>query len=196
MKKIVLATLNSGKVREFESAFKTLPFEWRSQAELNIPEIEETGLTFIENALIKARHASQLSGLPAIADDSGLCVDALNGAPGIYSARYAGLKAKREENIEKLLSALKDVPVEKRTARFYCVLVYLKFWNDPLPVIAEGFWEGSILVEPKGSEGFGYEPIFYVPTHHCSAAEISLSEKMNLSHRGKALRLLSDRILQ
>lgn len=194
MKKFVIATTNTGKVREFESLFSTLAFDFISQAEFNLPEIEETGLTFVENALIKARFASKMTGLPAIADDSGLIVDVLDGAPGIYSARYAGKTASSADNMAKLLEELKNVPEAKRTARFCCILVLLKSWDDPLPVIAEGFWEGRILFEPQGTGGFGYDPIFYVPTHKCSAAELSKSEKMRISHRGQALKLLVEKL--
>lgn len=190
MKQIVIATTNPGKIREFEGLFSTLSYNFIAQDKFNIPEIEETGLTFVENALIKARFVSKMTGLPAIADDSGLVVDALNGAPGIYSARYAGKNASSAENIAKLLTALKDSSETKRTARFYCVLVLLQSWNDPLPIISEGFWEGRILFEPQGAGGFGYDPIFYVPTHHCSAAELSKTEKMRISHRGQALKKL------
>jgi XTP/dITP diphosphohydrolase len=188
MKKIVLATLNRGKIREFEvisSKFEIIP-----QSLLNIPAIEETGLTFVENALLKARHASKLSGLPAIADDSGICVDALNGQPGLYSARFAGENATRDERNQKLLETLKDVPLEKRAAQLHCTLVFLKSFDDPNPLIAQGNWEGRILFEPEGDGGFGYEPIFYIPSLNCSAAKLSLEEKVSLNHRGIALRKL------
>jgi XTP/dITP diphosphohydrolase len=196
MPKIILATSNLGKVRELADYLKILSFDFIAQSEFDVPEIAETGLTFVENALIKARWASQQTGLPAIADDSGLVVDALDGAPGIYSARYAGEKANMLENINKLLDKLKPIPKEKRTARFYCILVFLTRWDDPLPIIAEGVWEGLILDQPQGTQGFGYDPIFYAPTHHCSAAELSHSEKMKISHRGLALEKLLERFSQ
>jgi XTP/dITP diphosphohydrolase len=190
MQKIILATMNPGKVKEFASAMQNLSWKLVPQSEFNVSEAEETGLTFVENALIKARHAAKQTNLPAIGDDSGLIVDAINGAPGLYSARYAGKKVSREQHIAKLLHELGDTPLEKRTARFYCVLVFLKTYDDPVPIIAEASWEGSILFEPQGLQGFGYEPIFYLPTYQCSAAEISLEEKMRISHRGQAWRKL------
>jgi len=187
---VILASNNPGKVKEFEAMAGKLPFVLKAQSEFNIPEAVETGLTFVENALIKARHAARLSRSPALADDSGLIVDALNGAPGIYSSRYAGEKATAQENLQKLLENLKEIPFEKRTARFYCVLVFLKTFDDPAPLIAEGVWEGKLLLNPQGKQGFGYDPIFYVPTHDCSAAELSLTDKMQLSHRGRAIQQL------
>jgi XTP/dITP diphosphohydrolase len=191
---IILATSNAGKVKEFNTALENFIWKLIPQSEHGVTEVEETGLTFIENALIKARHAAKQTGLPTIGDDSGLIVDALNGAPGLYSARYAGKNATREQHIAKLLHALGDTPLEKRTARFYCILVFLRYADDPTPLTAEGIWEGSILFKPEGEHGFGYEPIFYVPTHHCSAAEISLEQKTQLSHRGQAWRKLSNLI--
>ena len=190
MKKIVLASNNKGKVREFGEMLSTLNMEVVPQATFNIEDADETGLTFVENAIIKARHASAIAGLPAIADDSGLEVDFLKGAPGIYSARYSGEGATDEKNLLKLLEALKDVPEEKRTARFQCVLVYMQHENDPTPLICQGTWEGVILTEPQGENGFGYDPIFYVPTHKCSSAQLSAEEKNKLSHRGQALKML------
>ena len=190
MQKIVLASNNKGKVREFGEMLSTLNMEVIPQATFNIEDADETGLTFVENAIIKARHASAIAGLPAIADDSGLEVDFLNGAPGIYSARYSGEGAKDEKNLLKLLDALKDVPEEKRTARFQCVLVYMRHAEDPTPLICQGTWEGIILTEPQGENGFGYDPVFYVPTHNCSSAQLSSDEKNVLSHRGQALKKL------
>ncbi len=190
MKKIVLASNNKGKVREFGEMLSTLNMEVVPQATFNIEDADETGLTFVENAIIKARHASAIAGLPAIADDSGLEVDFLKGAPGIYSARYSGEGATDEKNLLKLLEALKDVPEEKRTARFQCVLVYMQHENDPTPIICQGTWEGVILTEPQGENGFGYDPIFYVPTHKCSSAQLNAEEKNKLSHRGQALKML------
>jgi|SRR6185312_17197629 len=182
MHKIVLATSNAGKLQEFQTLLAPLQWEVLPQSQFAISSIEETGSTFVENALLKARHAAQLTGLPALADDSGLVVDALNGAPGIYSARYGGINV--------LLTALADIPAEQRTARFYCVLVYLKHPADPMPLIAQGTWEGRILFAPQGKQGFGYDPVFYVPTHQCSAAELAPDLKNQLSHRGQALRQL------
>ena len=192
MQKIVLASNNKGKVREFGEMLSTLNMEVVPQASFNIEDADETGLTFVENAIIKARHASAIAGLPAIADDSGLEVDFLKGAPGIYSARYSGEGATDEKNLLKLLEALKDVPEEKRTARFQCVLVYMQHENDPTPLICQGTWEGVILTEPQGENGFGYDPIFYVPTHKCSSAQLSAEEKNKLSHRGQALKKLRE----
>ena len=192
MKKIVLASNNKGKVREFGEMLSTLNMEVVPQATFNIEDADETGLTFVENAIIKARHASAIAGLPAIADDSGLEVDFLKGAPGIYSARYSGEGATDEKNLLKLLEALKDVPEEKRTARFQCVLVYMQHENDPTPLICQGTWEGVILTEPQGENGFGYDPIFYVPTHKCSSAQLNAEEKNKLSHRGQALNKLRE----
>ncbi len=190
MKKIVLASNNPGKVRELGQMLAGLDLEVVPQSEFGTPEIEETGLTFVENAILKARNAAEHSGLPAIADDSGIEVDALNGAPGIYSARYAGAGASDADNVNKLLFDLKDVPRNLRSARFQCLLVYLRHANDPTPIICKGTWDGRILFEPVGSSGFGYDPVFYVPTHDCSAAELSAEVKNSLSHRGQALRKL------
>ena len=187
MQKIVLASNNKGKVREFGEMLSPLDMEVMPQATFNIEDADETGLTFVENAIIKARHASAIAGLPAIADDSGLEVDFLNGAPGIYSARYSGEAATDEKNLLKLLSALKDVPEEKRTARFQCLLVYMRHAEDPTPIICQGTWEGIITTEPQGENGFGYDPIFYVPSHNCSSAQLAADEKNKISHRGQAL---------
>jgi len=162
----------------------------RPQGEFGVTDAEETGLTFVENAILKARHASSHTGLPAIADDSGLEVDALNGAPGIYSARYAGSGASDQANLEKLLAALQDVPEAQRSARFQCLLVYLRHAGDPTPLICQGTWEGRILFTPRGEYGFGYDPVFHVPTHDCSSAELAPELKNSLSHRGQALRKL------
>jgi XTP/dITP diphosphohydrolase len=189
-RRIVLASNNPGKVREIGQLLADQDVEVLPQSEFAIPEAEETGLTFVENAILKARHAAQLSGLPAIADDSGIEVDALNGAPGIYSARFAGKGASDEDNLQKLLEELKDVPEEKRSARFQCLMVYLRHADDPTPLICQGTWEGRILFQPRGSGGFGYDPVFYVPTHDCASAELTPEEKNRLSHRGQALRKL------
>jgi len=189
-RKIVLATGNQGKVNEMADLLSEFGFDVRSQSEFNVSDIAETGSTFIENAIIKAKHAAKETGLPAIADDSGLEVDALNGEPGIYSARYSGENATDKNNINKLLEAMKNIPKEKRTARFHCVLVLMKHANDPTPLVCHGQWEGQILTKLTGNNGFGYDPIFYVPDQKCSSAELSPSVKKNVSHRGKALRLL------
>ncbi|MCW5588261.1 MAG: RdgB/HAM1 family non-canonical purine NTP pyrophosphatase [Legionellales bacterium] len=184
---IILATHNFGKLREFSQILADYPFTMVSQTDLNIPSIAETGLTFVENALIKARHAAALAHLPALADDSGLEVDYLNGEPGIYSARYA---EDPKNNIDKLLQALHDVPSEKRTARFHCVLVLMRHEHDPTPLICQGTWEGLILTQRQGDYGFGYDPIFWVPSHECSAAELSPEIKNAISHRAQALQQL------
>lgn len=190
MKKIVLASNNQGKVRELGQMLAKLDMEILPQSEFNAGEVEETGLTFVENAILKARHAAKVSGLPAIADDSGLEVDALNGAPGIYSARFAGVGASDEANLQKLLSDLNDIPDEQRTARFQCLLVYMRHAEDPVPLICQGSWEGSITRAPRGESGFGYDPVFFVPTHNCTSAQLTAEEKNRLSHRGQALQKL------
>ena len=189
---IVLASSNAGKLREFNQLLAGLQLEVVPQSRYRVTDAEETGLTFVENAILKARHAAQHTGLSAIADDSGLEVDALHGAPGIYSARYAGPKASDAENLEKLLGMLKDVPEENRGARFQCVLVYLRHALDPTPLICQGTWEGRILTAARGTSGFGYDPVFFVPSHACSAAELPAQTKNVLSHRGQALRQLLD----
>ncbi len=189
MKRIVLASENLGKLQEIMHLTKGL-LEILPQSDFKVPEIAESGLTFVENAIIKARNAAQHSGLPALSDDSGIEVDALGGAPGIYSARYAHVGATDEENRHRLLWELADVAEPQRRARFRCVMVYMEHPLDAMPVICQGTWEGHILAEPQGDQGFGYDPVFYVPTHHCSAAELSAPIKNTLSHRGKALRQL------
>jgi XTP/dITP diphosphohydrolase len=190
MKEIILASSNQGKVREINQLLTGLDLHVQPQTEYGVPDIEETGLTFVENAILKARNAAQHTGLPAIADDSGIEVDALRGEPGIYSARYAGAGASDQANLEKLLAELGDLPEEKRTARFQCLMVYMRHANDPTPLICQGTWEGRILFEPRGENGFGYDPVFYVPTHDCSSAELAADVKNSLSHRGQALRKL------
>ncbi|AQM20385.1 XTP/dITP diphosphatase [Vibrio anguillarum] len=190
MKKIVLATGNQGKVREMADLLVDFGFDVVAQTELNVPEAEETGTTFIENAIIKARHSAKITGLPAIADDSGLEVDYLQGAPGIYSARYAGENASDQQNLEKLLAAMEGVPDEQRTARFHCVLVFMRHENDPTPLVCHGTWQGRILHQAHGSNGFGYDPIFFVPEDNCASAELLPARKKQLSHRGKALKML------
>jgi XTP/dITP diphosphohydrolase len=188
--KIVLASNNPGKVREINQLLNDLDLQVVPQSEFNIPDADETGLTFVENAIIKARQAAELSGLPAIADDSGLEVDALKGAPGIYSARYSGDGATDEKNLQKLLVDLKNVPEGDRTARFQCLMVYMRHAKDPTPLICQGTWEGVITFEPQGDNGFGYDPVFYVPDHHCTSAQLSPEQKNRLSHRGQALQKL------
>ncbi len=189
-RRIVLASNNAGKVREFNQLLTGSEFEVIPQSEFQVGDIEETGLTFVENALLKARNAARHTGLPAIADDSGLEVDALNGAPGIYSARYAGAGASDRQNLEKLLDALQDVPDENRSARFQCLMVYMRHPQDPTPRIFQGTWEGRILHAPQGDNGFGYDPVFYVPEQQCASAELPPDVKNRLSHRGQALRRL------
>lgn len=187
MQKIVLATGNPGKVRELANLLADFGFYVVAQTELGVSSVEETGLTFIENALIKARHAAKVTGLPAIADDSGISVDVLGGAPGIYSARYAGEDASDQENLDKLLNALKDVPEGQRQAQFNCALVYMRHENDPTPIVCYGRWPGVVTFKEAGNGGFGYDPIFYVPELGCTAAELKHEEKSRISHRGQAL---------
>jgi len=189
-KQIVLASSNPGKVREINQLLEGLRLAVVPQSDFKIPDAEETGLTFVENALLKARNATRRTGLPVIADDSGIEVDYLNGAPGIYSARYAGKGASDEQNLKKLLDDLEGIPDAERTARFQCLMVYLRHEFDPTPVICQGTWDGRILFEPRGTNGFGYDPIFFVPTHKCSSAELPPEVKNKLSHRGQALRLM------
>jgi XTP/dITP diphosphohydrolase len=190
VREVVLASSNPGKVREINQLLAGLNLHVRPQGEFGVPDAEEIGLTFVENAILKARNAANHTGLPAIADDSGLEVDVLNGAPGIYSARYAGRDASDQANLGKLLEALQGVPEGDRTARFQCLLVYLRHAADPTPLICQGTWEGHILFEPRGEHGFGYDPVFYVPTHDCASAELPPDVKNALSHRGQALRVL------
>ncbi len=186
--KIVLATGNQGKVREFASLFAEYGVDVVAQKELGVSDVPETGTTFVENAIIKARHAAQVTGLPAIADDSGLVVDALGGAPGIYSARYAGADATDDSNIDKLLSELEGEP--QRKDHFFCTLVFMRHADDPVPLVAQGKWQGEVLSARAGNGGFGYDPVFHVPTHGCTAAELDKVENNQISHRGNALRLL------
>ena len=190
MQKVVLATGNPGKVRELADLLAAFGLDIVAQTELGVESAEETGLTFIENAILKARHAAEITGLPAIADDSGLAVNALGGAPGIYSARYAGVDASDQQNLDKLLVALENVPDGKRQAQFHCVLVYLRHAADPTPLVFHGSWAGEITRAAAGAGGFGYDPIFYVPESGKTAAELSKDEKRAVSHRGKALTLL------
>ncbi|HID44365.1 MAG TPA: XTP/dITP diphosphatase [Chromatiaceae bacterium] len=188
--RIVLASNNQGKVREIGQLLAGQDMEVLPQSAFDIPEIEETGLTFVENAILKARNAAALSGLPAIADDSGLEVDALKGAPGIYSARFAGPNATDADNNRKMLAELEKMPEKERTARFQCLMVYMRHGKDPVPIICQGTWEGRILREPQGENGFGYDPLFFVPEKNCSAAELPAEVKNAMSHRGKALQCL------
>ena len=190
--KVVLASSNAGKVRELSALLSNKHIDVIAQSALNIPDIEETGLSFVENALLKARNAAKLSGLPALADDSGLVVPYLQGAPGIYSARYAGLGGNSAKNIEKLLDALADAKGEERAAHFYCVLVFLQHETDPAPLICTGSWHGHILTSPRGENGFGYDPVFYLADLQKTSAELSFEVKNTLSHRGQALRALTE----
>lgn len=188
--RLVLASSNKGKLREINQLIGALGTEVVSQSDFDVPDADETGLSFVENAILKARHAAQLTGLPALADDSGLEVDALNGAPGIYSARFSGPGATDSDNLQKLLLELNDVPEDQRTARFQCLMVYMAHAEDPTPLICQGTWEGRILFEPQGENGFGYDPVFWVPSESCASAELSPEVKNHLSHRGQALRKL------
>jgi XTP/dITP diphosphohydrolase len=188
--KVVLATGNKGKVKELARMLSGLEIEVLPQSEFAVTEVAETGSTFVENAIIKARHAAEQTGLPAIADDSGLAVDALGGAPGVYSARYSGDQATDQSNIIKLLAAMTDIPKEKRQAQFVCVLVFMRHADDPTPIICQGEWSGEITTEQQGENGFGYDPVFWVKEQNCSSAQLSPEQKNVLSHRGKALKLL------
>jgi XTP/dITP diphosphohydrolase len=194
--KIVLASGNAGKLREFQQLLSGCGFEVVPQSDFNLSNADETGTTFVENAIIKARHACQQTGLPAIADDSGIEVDALNGRPGVYSARYAGENANDESNNQKLLQELTGVPTDKRTARYHAVLAYMRHADDPTPILCHGTWEGIILTEARGVGGFGYDPLFFVPTHNCASAELDKAEKNRISHRGKAMQELLQKIAQ
>ncbi len=184
---LVLASGNHGKIREFGQLFSPLGLRIRPQSEFGVVDVEETGLTFVENALLKAREASRISGLPALADDSGLEVDALAGQPGIYSARYAGEPKSDARNNAKLLEALAEVSGHARSARYWCALVYLRHADDPVPLIVQRSWEGEILEKPRGEGGFGYDPLFWLPSLGMSVAELGSEEKNRISHRGRAL---------
>ena len=185
--RLVLASNNRGKLAEMRGILADLEIDLVAQADLGIDDIEETGATFVENALLKARHAARVSGLPALGDDSGLCVDALGGAPGLYSARYAGGHGDAAANIAKLLDTLRDVPPQARSAYFHCTIVLLRSADDPAPLIAEGRWHGRILDAPRGSGGFGYDPVFLDPALGASAAELDPPTKNRVSHRAQAL---------
>jgi len=190
--KIVLASNNPGKIREIQVILQGHPIVPQSQFQLI--EAEETGTTFVENAIIKARHAALHCHLPAIADDSGLVVDALKGQPGVVSARYAGANASDQDNLIKVLAQMKDIAPEQRTARFVCVMVFIQHAEDPLPVIAQGVWEGSISSQPSGHHGFGYDPIFWLSEYQKSSAELSPEAKNTISHRAQALKKLVQKI--
>lgn len=189
MKKIILASNNPGKIKEFNTMLQG-NYQVVSMSDMQVEEVPEIGLTFVENALIKARNAAEQSGLPALADDSGIVVDALNGEPGIYSARYAGAHGDDEANTQKILDEMSGIPDDQRSARFWCAIVFVEHANDPTPIIIQRGWEGEILREKAGKNGFGYDPIFYVPTHKKASAELSAEEKNGISHRGKALQAL------
>lgn len=192
--KVTLASSNKGKLAEFQQLLCGLNFDVVPQSDFQVPDAIENGLSFVENALIKARHASRLTGLPAIADDSGLEVDKLNGAPGIYSSRFSGENANDEKNNLRLLSLLQDTPESERTARFQCVLVFMRHPEDPTPIICQGSWDGLITDKPSGANGFGYDPIFYVPELSCTSAELEPLEKNKISHRGKAMANLLEQL--
>ncbi|WP_204100650.1 XTP/dITP diphosphatase [Colwellia sp. Arc7-D] len=196
MTTIVLATGNQGKVNELARLLAAQNIEIKPQSEFNVSDVAETGTTFVENAIIKARHAAKSTGLAAIADDSGLEVDALNGAPGVYSARYAGENASDDDNTNKLLNALVDVADDQRSARFHCVLVYMRHENDPTPLICHGVWEGSITREKIGQQGFGYDPVFWQADHKMTSAQLPRDLKNQLSHRGQALEKLIPQLLE
>ncbi len=191
MEKVVLATGNKKKVEELNALLADLNYAVVPQSEFNVESVPETGTTFVENAIIKARHAARITGLPTIADDSGIEVDALLGRPGVYSARYAGEDASDQDNLEKLLEEMNGVPPVLRTARYWCVLVYMRHADDPTPIICQASWEGSLATEPSGENGFGYDPIFNVPDLDCTAAELEPATKNRLSHRGTALAQLA-----
>ena len=191
---VVLASGNPGKLGELGGILAPLGLSLKSQAEFEVPEVKENGLSFVENAIIKARAAAEVSGLPAIADDSGLEVDYLRGAPGIHSARYSGLGD--EANNLKLLAELAAVPQSQRGARFQCALVYMRHALDPMPLVCQASWEGRILTEPRGANGFGYDPLFYVPEHQCSSAELPPGLKNRISHRARASALLLEALRQ
>lgn len=194
MNKVILASGNPGKLKEFQHLLANCGMDVRPQHEYSVEDAEETGLTFVENAILKARHAALATGLPAISDDSGIEVDALKGAPGIYSARFSGIGATDVKNNAKLLEELKDIPEERRSARYQCVLVYMRHGADPTPIICQASWEGRILFEARGENGFGYDPLFYVATHNCSSAELDKSIKSNISHRAQAMKKLLSEI--
>lgn len=192
--RLVIASNNAGKLQEFSDLLAPLGIHPVAQKELGVTEAEEPAVTFVENALLKARHAARSTGLPALADDSGLAVDALGGRPGVRSARFAGDNASDADNIRALLAALEGIPEADRKAQFHCVLVYLRHADDPTPVICHGRWTGSILTDLRGEGGFGYDPVFWVPDQRCSAAQLSRADKGRISHRGRALRVLLEQL--
>ncbi|BEE19150.1 MULTISPECIES: RdgB/HAM1 family non-canonical purine NTP pyrophosphatase [Aeromonas] len=192
MNKLVLATGNQKKVKELAAMLADMKIQVIPQSEFAVSDADETGTTFVENAIIKARHAARITGLPAVADDSGLEVDLLHGRPGVYSARFAGDNASDKENIDKLLGELKGAPDYLKSARFWCVLVYMRHADDPTPIICQASWEGMIIDEPRGQHGFGYDPVFFVPDHDCTAAQMPGDLKNQLSHRGQALAKLKE----
>ncbi|MBC8210770.1 MAG: RdgB/HAM1 family non-canonical purine NTP pyrophosphatase [Gammaproteobacteria bacterium] len=194
MQKLVIASGNKGKLRELAALLEPLDYQVHTQSELNVPDVAETGTTFVENAIIKARHAAEITGLPAVADDSGIEVDALDGAPGVYSARFSAPDATDEKNNALLVEKLRNVPEAERTARYRAVIVYMRHAKDPSPIICEGSWEGRIVLEPRGEGGFGYDPYFYLDTHHCTSAELTAEQKNAISHRGQALKQLVSRL--
>lgn len=187
---LVLASGNAGKLREFNNLLNGLGFSVKPQSEFNVPEAIEDGLTFVENAIIKARNACKHTGLPALADDSGIEVDALQGAPGIYSARFAGDGATDADNNQKLLAELEGLAADQRSARYQCVLVYMRHEKDPTPIICQASWEGVILEAPQGDGGFGYDPLFWLPDYQMASAQLPKEEKNRVSHRGKAMQML------
>ena len=193
---MVLASNNPGKLTEISEILSSKQFEVLPQSKFNVPDVEESGKTFVENAILKARAAAIVSGLPSIADDSGIEVDILNGDPGIYSARYAGANASDKENLQLLINNVVATGINQPVARYQCIIVYLQHALDPTPIIAEGTWKGHIVTEPKGKNGFGYDPIFYVPTHQCTSAELTPEVKNSISHRGQALKILSEKLSQ
>jgi len=193
-KEIVIATNNTGKLKEFRELLADLPIACLPQSDFGVTSVAETGLSFVENAILKARHACIQTKLPAIADDSGLSVDALRGAPGIYSARYAGEDGNDEANNALLLENLKNIPESQRTARFHCALTFMRFAEDPCPIICQASWEGQILFTPEGDNGFGYDPLFYLPHSGCSSAELLPEQKNRISHRGQAMKKLLDEL--
>jgi XTP/dITP diphosphohydrolase len=194
MKKLVVASSNPGKLRELSQLFDGLNYQLYPQSEFGVVEVPETGTTFVENAIIKARNAAKHTGFAAIADDSGIEVDALNGEPGVYSARFAGADASDEANNALLMEKLRSVPEQQRSARYRAVIVYMRNAADPSPIICEGSWEGSIILEPRGAGGFGYDPCFYLADQGCTSAELSPELKNELSHRGQALRELLEKL--
>ena len=191
--KLVLASGNAGKLAELRELLGDR-FTLHAQSEFGVRDADETGLSFIENAILKARHAARATGLPALGDDSGLCVDALHGAPGLYSARYAGVHGDSDANIDKLLREIDGIADPARTARFVCVLALVRHADDPMPLVAEGRWEGRVLRARRGGNGFGYDPVFFSPLHGCSAAELPADVKNRDSHRGQAQAALRERL--